>query len=83
MFYKLLRFEIKDRLLRFSSLVYFMLYFTISFLMSIAFAGAFKGANVSFGLSNKLPLNSPIVIHYIVALVGYLGLLLAAPLFGQ
>ncbi len=83
MFFKLLRFEIKDRLLRLSSLVYFFLYFAISFMMSIAFAGAFKGANVSFGLSNKLPLNSPIVINYIVALVGYLGLLVAAPLFGQ
>lgn len=83
MFIDLLRFEIKNRLGRLSSLVYFFVYLTLAFLFSITFAGAFKGASVNFGLSNKLPLNSPIVLNFIICFVGYLGLLVTAPLFGQ
>lgn len=83
MFINLLRFEIKDRLYRLSSLVYFLVYFSLSFMLAITFAGAFKGASVSFGLSNKLALNSPVVLNFLICLVGYLGLLITAPIFGQ
>lgn len=83
MFLNLLCFEIKDRTWRLSSLVYFLVYFALSYMLAITFAGAFKGASVSFGLSNKLALNSPIVLNYLTCLVGYMGLLITAPIFGQ
>lgn len=83
MFTSLLRFEIKDRLWRLSSLVYFLVYLLLSFMLAVTFAGAFKGASVNFGLSNKLALNSPVVLNYLICFIGYIGLLVTAPLFGQ
>jgi ABC-2 type transport system permease protein len=83
MFFNLLRFEVKDRLWRPSSFAYFFTYFMLAFLLGIAFAGAFKGASVSFGFSNKLALNSPVVLAMLTSYLGYLGLLVTAPIFGQ
>jgi hypothetical protein len=68
----LLLFEIKNRLWRFSSLAYALLFGFLSFMLSIAFAGAFKGASVSFGLSNKLALNSPLTLNFLICLLGYI-----------
>jgi ABC-2 type transport system permease protein len=79
----LLLFEIKNSLWRFSSLAYALLFGFLSFMLSIAFAGAFKGASVSFGLSNKLALNSPLTLNFLICLLGYIGLLVSAPIFGQ
>ncbi|MBF0298759.1 MAG: ABC transporter permease [Oligoflexia bacterium] len=83
MFFELLIIEIKNRLWRLSSLIYFLLYLFLAFMISISFAGAFKGATVSLGFSNKLALNSPVVINFLSSLMGYIGLLVVAPLFGQ
>jgi len=83
MFINLLIFEIKKRICRLSTLVYFLLFLLIAFLLSISFAGAFKGANVSLGFSNKLALNAPVVINFLVTILGYFGLLVIAPIFGQ
>ena len=83
MFFNLLRFEIKDRLFRVSSLVYFLVYLALSFLIGFIFGGAIKGATVGFGLSNKLALNSPVVLNTMTTFLAYLGLLIVAPVFGQ
>lgn len=83
MILRLIYFEVKNRLWRSSSLVYFLVYLSLAYLLSITFAGAFKGAAVSFGLSNKLALNSPIVLNNLISLLGYVALLTAAPIFGQ
>lgn len=83
MFLTLLRFEVKDRLWRLSSLAYFILYLSVSYLLAITFAGAFKGASLSFGLSNKVSLNSPIALNNLICLLAYLGMLVTAPIFGQ
>lgn len=83
MFFQLLRFEIKDRVMRLSTAVYFLLFASLSFLMGITFAGAFKGASVSFGLSNKLSFNSPLPLFNLISLTSFFGLLVVAPIFGQ
>jgi ABC-type Na+ efflux pump permease subunit len=83
MFWPLFWFELKNRLIRPSSLIYFSIYFALSFLCAIAFAGAFKGVILSFMLSNRLALNSPMAIQCLTALVGYLSILIIAPIFGQ
>lgn len=83
MFLSLLWFEIKNRLIRPSSLIYFSIYFAISFLCAITFAGAFKGAVFNLMLSNRLALNSPMVIQCLTSVIGYLALLIIAPIFGQ
>jgi len=83
MFTSLFAFEIKNRLFRWSSLIYFLVYLSLAFLIGISFAGAFKGASVNLGLSNKLALNSPVVLSYLICFLSYLGLLVVAPIFGQ
>ena len=82
-FRALLVFELTNRLRRKVVFVYFLVYLVLAFMMSISFAGAFRGVSVGFGLSAKLPLNSPVVINYFVGLLGYLGMLVVAPIFGQ
>lgn len=82
-FFAQLGFELKTRLARPSGWIYFALYFCLSFLMALLYGGAFPGFVYSFGLSSRLPLNSPIVIHQIVGYVGYLGFLVIAPLFAE
>jgi len=80
---QLLWFEVKHRLMRKSSLAYFGLFAFLAYMIAIAFAGAFKGASVSLGLSNKLALNSPLALNMLICLLGYIGLLVSAPIFGQ
>ena len=82
-FLSLLGFELRDRLFRLSSLVYFFVYGALSFMLAITFAGAFHGATVDFGLSNKLALNSPLAIGNLTTLIGFMGFLITAPIFGQ
>ena len=83
MFIHLLIFEIKNRICRLSTLVYFLLFLVITFVLSVSFAGAFKGVNIGFGFSNKLALNTPVIINFIITFLGYFGFLVIAPIFGQ
>lgn len=83
MMISLLRFEIRERLLRLSSAAYFAVYALLAFMIGISFAGAFQGVSVSFGLSNKLPLNSPVALNFMIGFLAYIGLLVTAPIFGQ
>jgi ABC-2 type transport system permease protein len=83
MVYSLLWFEIKNRLARLSSVVYFGAFFAISFFLAITFAGAFKGVGFTFGFSSKLALNSPVVLNTIISSMSYFGLMIIAPIFGQ
>lgn len=76
-------FELKLRLGRLSTLIYFGLYASIALLMVLASGGGFKGVTVSFGLANKVFLNSPFALNLFITLVSYLGLLIVAPIFGQ
>ncbi len=80
-FLSLLWFNIKNRLSRLSTISYFIVIFSCSFLFAISFGGAFGSINL--GLSTKLALNSPATINQIVCSIGYLGILIAAPIFGQ
>ncbi|MBI5346889.1 MAG: ABC transporter permease [Chlamydiae bacterium] len=82
MIWPLLWFEIKNRLGSLSAIIYFAVFFSLSFLLAISFAGAFNGVVVSFGLSNKLALNSSVVLYNLTSSIGYLGLLIIAPIFG-
>lgn len=79
----LLWFEIKNRLQALSSLIYFALFFLFAFLMALLLGDAFPDITVNFGLSGKLPLNCPTTIHAITTYLGYIGILISAPIFGQ
>lgn len=83
MFWKLLRFEVKNRLFRWSSAIYFGLFFFVAFMISLLIAGAFFGAGMSLGGSNKIALNSPYSLHLLIMQFAYFGMLVVGPLFGQ
>ena len=77
-------FEVKIRLKRLSSLIYFFLFFILSFFLILGAGGAIKGFDVSFGMADKVYLNSPFVLDsFLAAIGGYIGMLIVAPLFGQ
>ena len=79
----LLWFEIKNRLGRPSSWVYFAIFFLSSFFLAIMFAHAFSGLSINSSLSDKLALNSPIALSTLTSSMAYFGILVIAPIFGQ
>ena len=83
MFGSSLLFEIRIKLVRISTWVYFSIFFFLSFFLAILFGDAFQTMTVSFGFSNKLALNSPVMINHLVSMTGYFGMIIAAPIFGQ
>ncbi len=75
-------FEIKTRLTRISTWVYFGLFLCISFLWIAAAAGLFKDANISFG-SAKIFANSPFALATTVWVLGMFGLIIIATIMGR
>ena len=76
-------FELKTRLKRLSSLIYFLIFFSLSFFIILAFGGDIKGFDVTFS-GDQVYLNSPFALDAIITtLGGFLGILIVFPLFGQ
>jgi ABC-2 type transport system permease protein len=76
------QFEIKTRLARISTWVYFGLFFLIALLWIAAAGGLFKDASVSFG-SGKVFVNSPFAIAQTVSFLGMAGLIIIATIMGR
>ena len=77
-------FEVKNRLKRLSSAIYFFIFFAFAFFIMLGMGGSIKGFNVSLGMADKVYLNSPFVLHSCIYLIGgFIGILIIAPLFGQ
>ena len=75
-------FEIKTRLSRISTWVYFGLFLLIAFLWIAAAGGLFKEANVTFG-SGKVFVNSPFALATTVSVLGMFGLIIVATIMGR
>lgn len=78
-------FEVKSRLKRLSSLIYFLIFFAISFFIILAAGGGIKGLEFSgMGIVDTMYLNSPFSIHSIITKFGgVFGIFIIAPIFGQ
>lgn len=76
-------FEIKLKRKLISTYAYFVLFAAISALMMVIAGGGIKGAIVSFGLSNKVNINSSVSLTMISSFMGVFGLFIIAPAFGQ
>ena len=77
-------FEIKNRLKRLSSLIYFLIFFSLAFLMILVAGGGIKGFSASLGMGDQVYLNSPFALNsFITTLGGFFGILIVAPVFGQ
>ncbi|HET9046253.1 MAG TPA: hypothetical protein VFO33_04795, partial [Casimicrobiaceae bacterium] len=75
-------FEVRARLKRLSTWVYFAVFFALTFLWTLAAGGAFQNANIIFG-SGKVWINSPYAIAQSTALLGMIGATVIAALFGR
>jgi ABC-2 type transport system permease protein len=76
-------FELKRRLTRPSTYVYFALFFVLAFLLMIAAGGAFSGVSVGMGAGGKVLINSPYTLQQFITLLSYFGLLITGAVAGQ
>jgi ABC-2 type transport system permease protein len=76
------QFEIKTRLARISTWVYFGLFFLIALLWIAAAGGIVKDANITFG-SGKVFVNSPFALAQTVSVLGMFGLIIIATIMGR
>ena len=75
-------FELRTRLKRMSTWVYFAVFFSAAMLWTAAAGGAIQSANIVFG-SGKIWINSPYAISQTVAFLGMFGLTVMGALAGR
>src|SRR4051794_2402626 len=75
-------FEVRMRLQRLSTWVYFVAFLALAMLWTAAAGGAFSSANIVFG-SGKVWINSPYAIAQTIAVLGMVGLTVIAALAGR
>jgi len=79
----ILGFELRQRLRRVSTYVYFAVFFALSFLFVLATGGAVPGATIDFGTGGKVLVNSPYSLNVIITFCSFFGLVVTAALAGQ
>src|SRR4051794_25400402 len=75
-------FELRTRIKRLSTWVYFAVFFALAMVWTAAAGGAFANANIVFG-SGKVWINSPYAIAQTVAFLGMFGLTVIGALAGR
>ncbi|MFC1848869.1 ABC transporter permease/M1 family aminopeptidase [candidate division CSSED10-310 bacterium] len=83
MILKICEFELKNRLSRLSTYVYFLTFFGIAFLAFLAAGGAFKSVTVGFGTSRKALVNSPQILFSLISFISYFGILVISAIQSQ
>jgi ABC-type transport system involved in multi-copper enzyme maturation permease subunit len=66
-----------------STYVYFLFMATIAFLVAFFSAGGFKGITFSMGISAKALINGPFILHTVLLMISFFGLLIVSPIYGQ
>ncbi len=79
MFFRIFFFELRYRIKRPATYIYFGLFFTFAYLIAILAGGAFDSANISLGGSGgKIFINSPYSIATYTFALNYLGIIIIA-----
>jgi ABC-type transport system involved in multi-copper enzyme maturation permease subunit len=76
-------FEVRTRLRRVSTYIYFAVFLAIAAFFVLAAGGALKGATVEFGTGGKVYVNSPYSICLLVGLISHFGISITAAIAGQ
>jgi ABC-2 type transport system permease protein len=79
----ILLFELRQRLRRISTYVYFLILFALGTLFMSLSGGAFPGAFVDFGTGGKVLVNSPYALNQIIVYIAVFGVIITASLAGQ
>ncbi len=76
-------FELRQRLRRISTYVYFLVLFGFGLFFVMLSGGAFSSASVDFGTGGKVLLNSPFALTQIIGFTSFFGVIITAALAGQ
>src|SRR6516162_2256309 len=79
----ILLFELKQRLHRISTYVYFVVFFGLGLLFALMSGGAFPQATVDFGTGGKVLVNSPYALNSIITYICFFGIVITAAIAGQ
>ncbi|UCG31042.1 MAG: ABC transporter permease [candidate division WOR-3 bacterium] len=85
MFREIFLFELKYRLTRVSTYIYFIMFFAFAFFATISVGGAFRGANVVIGGAGegKVLANAPFAVGLLISMLVYFGMLVIAAVMGN
>lgn len=76
-------FEVRQRLRRISTYIYFLIFLALSVLFTCMAGGAISGAAVEFGTGGKIWLNSPYALNVITMYITFLGIVVTGSIAGQ
>jgi ABC-2 type transport system permease protein len=85
MFYEIYKFELRSRMKRLSTYIFFGVFFLITFLLIAALGGAMKGVSVSVSEGGKgnVFANAPYVLHILISVIGLFGVMNVAGIMGN
>ena len=73
-------FEVRQRLRRISTYIYFLIFLSLSVLFTCMAGGAISNATVDFGTGGKIWLNSPYALNVITMYITFLGIVVTGAL---
>jgi ABC-2 type transport system permease protein len=76
-------FELRQRLRRVSTYLYFLVLFALGFLFALIGGGAFSSASLDFGTGGKVFINSPFSLNAIISFLSVFGVIITAAIAGQ
>ena len=76
-------FEVRQRLGRLSTYVYFVVFAGLGYLFVLLSGGGIPGVSADFGTGGKVLVNSPYALASIIAYVSFFGLVVTAAIAGQ
>jgi ABC-2 type transport system permease protein len=76
-------FEVRQRLRRISTYIYFLVFCGLSYLFALMSGGAIPGATVEFGTGGKVLVNSPYALQAIITFITFIGVVVTAAIAGQ
>jgi ABC-2 type transport system permease protein len=82
MIWNIMLFEVRQRLARISTWMYFLVLFAVGYLFALIVGGAFPNSGAA-DLGDKVYVNSPFLLNQLIGQVSLLGLIITAALAGQ
>ena len=76
-------FDLRQRLRRISTYVYFIVFFALGLLFTLMSGGAFATASVDFGTGGKVLVTSPYALNSVITFICFFGIVITAAIAGQ
>lgn len=85
MFYEIFKFELRGRMKKISTYIYFGIFFFFSFMIMLSMGGVFKSFNATVGDGGQgnVLANAPFVIYILINVLSYFGIIITAGMMGN